>query len=377
MEKPDKKLIILAAVAGTLLVGVIVLACIFFLAPTPASTLPESQIGTSLEESSAPVSSEEISSEEEPSSEPEESSSMPAFESQPEVSSKPPVVSTTPASSKPPVVSTTPASSKPPVSSAPASSAPVSSAPVSSAAPPADAVKITQNTGTLEVSIPPATTKKFYLDTDYDDAILISVEDENVKISQTDKEFSLTPNANAMSFSRVVVECQSATGSFICEIYLTVEAKDSGGAWLADAYYWESEIVAMVNRIRGMNGQPDVTISSTLTTGASTRASELPASYNLATNGNHPRPNGSNFNTVYGSEANSYIYLENIARVSGGSTTGTGAQDTIEEIFYGWRNSSSHYNAMIDNRMNTIGVGFWVGSDGKIYAAMHLSSRWD
>ncbi len=128
---------------------------------------------------------------------------------------------------------------------------------------------------------------------------------------------------------------------------LTSEARTNSVTYSAMA----NEIVSLVNNLRTSLGKTKLSLDSNLTTMAMIRAMELSYGNTFS----HTRPNG-NICFSLGSEFNYPFYAENIAA----------GQTSASNVFNSWKNSSGHYQNMINSDYKKIGIGVNY-FDGKYY----------
>lgn len=112
----------------------------------------------------------------------------------------------------------------------------------------------------------------------------------------------------------------------------------------SDQYLKAKEVLEHTNRLRAEKGLPALKYDETLSAYAQVRALEVQKS-NLF---NHKRPDGSGFGTGL-TVVGKYAYGENLV-------AGTGT-DTAQEAVTEWRNSTTHYQNILNSNYTTLGVG--------------------
>lgn len=121
---------------------------------------------------------------------------------------------------------------------------------------------------------------------------------------------------------------------------------------------WREELLSRVNRFRAQNGLKPVTLNKRLNKAAQSHADDMAVRDYFAHNspeGRHPGNRANDFGYDY------QIVLENLAM-------GYGAPEKVVE---GWKSSTQgHREAMIDPRVNEVGIGYrYIPNDkGKIRA---------
>ncbi|NLL80316.1 MAG: CAP domain-containing protein [Clostridiales bacterium] len=104
-------------------------------------------------------------------------------------------------------------------------------------------------------------------------------------------------------------------------------------------------VVELVNKERAKNNLAPLTIDTSVTAAADTRAKEIVQSFS------HTRPNGTSFSTALKEHGVSYRGSgENIAW----------GQKTPEEVVKTWMNSPGHRANILNSKYTKIGVGYYV-----------------
>lgn len=116
---------------------------------------------------------------------------------------------------------------------------------------------------------------------------------------------------------------------------------------------YASAVLNLVNKYRNQNGLASVTLDSSLSGAASTRAKEIVSSFS------HTRPNGSSCFTVLSENGISYNGAgENIAY----------GQSSPDEVMTAWMNSAGHRANILNASFTKLGVGVYQ-SGGTLYWA--------
>lgn len=111
-------------------------------------------------------------------------------------------------------------------------------------------------------------------------------------------------------------------------------------------------VVDLVNEERTKIGLQKLQIAQDVTAAAQVRAKEISSSFS------HTRPNGSHFTTALSENGVSYRGAgENIAW----------GQQSPEAVMNTWMNSDGHRANILNKNFTTIGVGYYVGNDGRQY----------
>ncbi len=104
--------------------------------------------------------------------------------------------------------------------------------------------------------------------------------------------------------------------------------------------------IEILNGYRSEVGKPPLTYNRTLALAATIRAIEMYWSGKF----DHTRPDGSRVYSIYSEMGlSSYAQGENIAA----------GYNTIESAMEGWKNSTGHYNNMINDNFNEVGIGYY------------------
>lgn len=112
------------------------------------------------------------------------------------------------------------------------------------------------------------------------------------------------------------------------------------------------QVVELVNKERAKAGLNPVTVDTKIEAAALIRAKEIEKSFS------HTRPNGSSFSTVL---------TENGISFRGSGENIAWGQRSPQEVMNGWMNSSGHRANILNSKYTKIGVGCYVGSNGRIY----------
>lgn len=116
--------------------------------------------------------------------------------------------------------------------------------------------------------------------------------------------------------------------------------------------YWSyyEEVLNLVNQLRTEAGVAPLTLDKSLCKAAIVRANEMAQSSSLS----HTRPNGTYFNTVLADFGISYRTCgENIAA----------GQSSPAQVVSAWKNSTDHYNNMVDPDYTKLGMGYSPSND--------------
>lgn len=133
-------------------------------------------------------------------------------------------------------------------------------------------------------------------------------------------------------------------------------SSDSGSSYSGDSVFVR-ELLDLTNELRAEAGLAPLSWSDTLAECAAARAEELPQVSNEQ-NAAHQRPNGQPWYTVNGyNENNSPLYAENIAY----------GQLSAQEVFEAWKNSTGHYNNMMNPDYRTFGAALYYTDSGYEY----------
>lgn len=112
----------------------------------------------------------------------------------------------------------------------------------------------------------------------------------------------------------------------------------------ADTSY-AAQVVSLVNQERAKYNLAPLTMHTTISSAAMTRAKEITTSFS------HTRPNGTSFSTVLKENGISYKGSgENIAW----------GQKTPQEVVTGWMNSAGHRANILNEKFTQIGIGYYV-----------------
>lgn len=121
------------------------------------------------------------------------------------------------------------------------------------------------------------------------------------------------------------------------------EAEASANASVSDADDEVSAVLDLVNELREKKGRSPLSLDPALCEAAQVRAKELAELFS------HTRPDDSEFISVLEDKGIDYKTVgENIAQ----------GQETPDEVFDSWRNSSGHYQNMINKDFGKIGIGY-------------------
>jgi len=129
-----------------------------------------------------------------------------------------------------------------------------------------------------------------------------------------------------------------------------------------------ASLLARTNRDRGARGLKPLRLDSRLAGIAGDRSSNLADAASFS----HSAAGGSLSTPLKRVGVQWYAWAENIAWMPGGLTTSTAAS-----IYRAWRNSSSHWRALMSHTLNYVGFGVAVrSSDGRVFAsAVFTESR--
>ena len=112
------------------------------------------------------------------------------------------------------------------------------------------------------------------------------------------------------------------------------------------------EVIRLVNLERERNNLPSLESNRYIMSAAQIRARELAAHYS------HERPDGSRWYTVFAqAEVREWPNGENIHR----------AVASAESAMNGWMRSEGHRNNLLSERAVTIGVGFYMDENGRLF----------
>lgn len=114
------------------------------------------------------------------------------------------------------------------------------------------------------------------------------------------------------------------------------------------------QVVELVNQERAKAGLNPVTVDTKIEAAALIRAKEIEKSFS------HTRPNGSSFSTVL---------TENSISFRGSGENIAWGQRSPQEVMNGWMNSSGHRANILNSKYTKIGVGYYVGTNGRTYWA--------
>lgn len=113
-----------------------------------------------------------------------------------------------------------------------------------------------------------------------------------------------------------------------------------------------AQVVKLVNEERAKAGLAPLTVDSSMSAAAQTRAQEIQTSFS------HTRPNGSSFSTALDAAGVSYRSAgENIAY----------GQNSAAQVMQGWMNSSGHRANILNGSFTRIGVGHYKSASGVDY----------
>lgn len=112
------------------------------------------------------------------------------------------------------------------------------------------------------------------------------------------------------------------------------------------------KVVDLVNQERAKAGLSPLSIDTTVSSAALTRAKEIEKSFS------HTRPNGSSFSTALTEKGIKFMGSgENIAY----------GQKTPEQVMQGWMNSAGHRANILNPKFTSIGVGHYQNVNGTNY----------
>lgn len=115
------------------------------------------------------------------------------------------------------------------------------------------------------------------------------------------------------------------------------------------ALSYAEQVVKLVNEERAKAGLSALTLDTSLTAAANTRAKEIKELFS------HTRPNGSSFSTVLKEHGVTYRGSgENIAW----------GQKTPEQVMNGWMNSEGHRANILNRNFKNIGIGYFQDENG-------------
>ena len=113
-----------------------------------------------------------------------------------------------------------------------------------------------------------------------------------------------------------------------------------------------AQVVKLVNEERTKAGLAPLTVDSSITAAAQTRAKEIETSFS------HTRPNGTSFSTALDAAGVNYRSSgENIAY----------GQNSAAQVMQGWMNSSGHRANILNGSFTRIGVGHYKSASGVDY----------
>lgn len=128
----------------------------------------------------------------------------------------------------------------------------------------------------------------------------------------------------------------------------------------------EDDILRLVNELRTSLGVHTLTKNSLLKSSAFIRSKEIALNDFFS----HTRPNGLDFYTSIDAVGYPYTYVaENLAKAEGLTR-----QEYAQSLFNGWKNSTSHYEAMISSKTVETGISLYE-YDGKIYGTQHFGIK--
>ena len=112
------------------------------------------------------------------------------------------------------------------------------------------------------------------------------------------------------------------------------------------------QVVNLVNSERAKQGLEPLTLDTKLTKAAQVRANEIEVAFS------HTRPNGSNFSSVL---------TEHGINFRGSGENIAWGQRSASEVMNAWMNSSGHRANILNSKYKSIGVGYYVNNNGRIY----------
>lgn len=115
---------------------------------------------------------------------------------------------------------------------------------------------------------------------------------------------------------------------------------------------YPEQVVNLVNEERKKQGLNALVLDKSIEAAAQIRATEIEKSFS------HTRPNGSTFSTVL---------TENGISFRGSGENIAWGQSTPEVVMNGWMNSSGHRANILNSKFKKIGVGYYVGNNGRKY----------
>ena len=118
-----------------------------------------------------------------------------------------------------------------------------------------------------------------------------------------------------------------------------------------DPEVYARQVLEETNKVRAKYNSAPLVLHPTMQKAAMARAKELSIKYS------HTRPNGKPGYLIGPEFGVAGIFTENIAM----------GQSSPKEVVADWESSSGHLVAMIDDKANTLGVGFYKGDDGIYY----------
>lgn len=128
----------------------------------------------------------------------------------------------------------------------------------------------------------------------------------------------------------------------------------------------EDEILNLVNELRSSLGVHALTKNSQLKSSAFVRSQEMALNDYFT----HTRPNGTKFYTAIDEVGYPYSYVaENLAKAEGLTR-----EEYALSLFNGWKDSQSHYNAMISDKTFETGISLYE-YNGKLYGTQHFGVK--
>lgn len=115
---------------------------------------------------------------------------------------------------------------------------------------------------------------------------------------------------------------------------------------------YAAQVAELVNQERAKQGLKALHVDEKVQSAASVRAKEIEQLFS------HTRPSGKNFSSVL---------TENGIRFTGSGENIAWGQRTPQEVMKGWMNSSGHRANILNAKYTKIGVGYYVGANGRQY----------
>lgn len=214
---------------------------------------------------------------------------------------------------------------------------------ITSAFVPEVTTKETETTSEPTTSTPEATTK----------VPITSIPEVTTKVPGTTKpEIATKPEITTKVPVTTIPEVTTKIPETTTRISVTTVPETTSKEEINQNLSYARQVVELVNRERRKAGLNSLTIDTKIESAALIRAKEIQVSFS------HTRPNGSSFSTVL---------TENGINYRGSGENIAWGQRSPEEVMNGWMNSPGHRANILNSRFTKIGVGYYVGSNGRKY----------